>query len=634
LTTTAGVAATTGAQAELLQKPGTIFGRVLDAVSDEPVSGVLVAILDGRDNYVVTNSAGQFAFFDVTPGNKQFAAIKDGYVEGEFGIRWAGTNQPMTRNLHYPEGQFVPLTPGETRGPIEIRLWKLATIAGRVVDEAGNPIVAARVEAWPRAYAAGNAWLNRVYAGVGLTDDRGSYRIPQLLPGEYAVVFPSPTVTLPSDREVSSQSWAKVDAEVLRALVAYGSGPDNRSGRTAGLTVGDWRLASPRQPLPPTAHDLSTTMGYPTTFYPATTTPDAAALVTVGAGEVRADVDLQLTPIPTHSIYGVLASSEGTVPQTSLVLYQTGASGIADVQTAVAFSRGDGRFAFFGVPSGTYRVEVVDLPVEEAFKDSFRPNELIGSAPGAYLRVVSARSDRPTLWANAQLTVGERDVSDLRMTLQVGTRVTGRVVFESGSGRTSPSKELVLGFERADGRTMSVQNRNEIDVAEDGSFRSVELPGGKYFLRPSRLPAGWSLQSATWHGRDLSVMPFECPAEDVNGVVIVLTDRPTEISGAVATREGRPDPAATVVVFPRDSTTWSDFGVHPRSIALARADTFGRYVASGLPAGDYWIVAVDDTSLSIGLSPQLFGELSRVAAQARVALGDHQHLDLVTQAVR
>jgi hypothetical protein len=84
-------------------------------------------------------------------------------------------------------------------------------------------------------------------------------------------------------------------------------------------------------------------------------------------------------------------------------------------------------------------------------------------------------------------------------------------------------------------------------------------------------------------------------------------------------------------VFPLESKRWVDYGWQPREITSARVDEKGRYEIRGLPRGDYWIVAVDDTVLAAWNSPELFNALSRIAERLRVADGEARAIDLTAR---
>ena len=67
--------------------------------------------------------------------------------------------------------------------PIEIRLSRGAAISGRVIDELGDPVVAAQVV----AEAAASTTTGFTVAASTETDDRGEYRLGSLQAGTFAV---------------------------------------------------------------------------------------------------------------------------------------------------------------------------------------------------------------------------------------------------------------------------------------------------------------------------------------------------------------------------------------------------------------------------------------------------------------
>jgi hypothetical protein len=67
-----------------------------------------------------------------------------------------------------------------------------------------------------------------------------------------------------------------------------------------------------------------------------------------------------------------------------------------------------------------------------------------------------------------------------------------------------------------------------VTFAADGRFSSAELPPGRYYLRLTTPPAGWTFKSAMSNGRDVSNVPLSLD-RDANGVVLTLTDHPGEL---------------------------------------------------------------------------------------------------------
>jgi hypothetical protein len=116
--------------------------------------------------------------------------------------------------------------------------------------------------------------------------------------------------------------------------------------------------------------------------------------------------------------------------------------------------------------------------------------------------------------------------------------------------------------------------------------------------------------------------------------VLVLTDRPTLLSGTVRNQQGQGDTQADVVVFPADHQRWKQYGVGGRRARIARATKTGAYSIQGLPAGDYYVVAVDSASSREWQDPKFLEAASRVATRVTLLDGDKKTLDLKTSRIR
>ena len=178
-------------------------------------------------------------------------ASRGGYIDAAYGqSRPAGYGQP------------IPIAPGQRITDVEIRMWRHAVITGTVLDEAGEPVIGIRVQAMGGGHVAGR---RRYGAGAsGTTDDRGVYRIAQLVPGDYLVAVPSKQTSIPTEvmdvffaggttraqRDELGRELATIDAPVVPAGSRYATssgavddpaGPRYRDAhfpsqrRTAGL---------------------------------------------------------------------------------------------------------------------------------------------------------------------------------------------------------------------------------------------------------------------------------------------------------------------------------------------------------------------------------------------------------------
>ena len=94
-------------------------------------------------------------------------------------------------------------------------------------------------------------------------------------------------------------------------------------------------------------------------------------------------------------------------------------------------------------------------------------------------------------------------------------------------------------------------------------------------------------------GRDVSEVALTLGSDDVDGLALTLTNRPTAVAGTIRNAQGRPDANATVLVFHTDGA-WTDAGPSPRRLASTRPNRSGAFTITSLPVGDYHVIAIDD----------------------------------------
>ena len=152
---------------------GVVFGQVTEADSNRPVAGAIVSLsLQGSQQIrVMADAQGRFGFRDLPSGRFQVTASRAGWVDGAYG---------RTR----PSGPPLPLMlqDGEKVSGVSVPMWRFASIGGRVVDEAGDPIVNKTVRVLKRTTQGGK--LQLVPDSQDSTDDRGMFRAGMLEPGE------------------------------------------------------------------------------------------------------------------------------------------------------------------------------------------------------------------------------------------------------------------------------------------------------------------------------------------------------------------------------------------------------------------------------------------------------------------
>jgi hypothetical protein len=376
---------------------------------------------------------------------------------------------------------------------------------------------------------------------------------------------------------------------------------------------------------------------YRTTFYPGATSIMEAQVVTLRSGEDRTGVDFQLRPVPSVRVSGTLVGPSGPQAFMGIKLMPAGFDEFnidGGMMNYMAITDAHGAFTFLGVAQGRYELRgqrraPIPPPVERTAADPPGP---LPPPP------VPAES---TLWVAMPVSVADQDLDGLQVTLRTGVRLSGRVEFEGAAAVPGPDRvaRMRLDLEPSDGRiagqTSGILGQltpllGRIDAAARISTYSV--PAGKYLMTLNNIPDPWTLKSITANGRDVLTAPVELSDRDVDDVVVTLTDKPVKLSGSVRTVDGRSDGTASVIVFPVDRSARSDMGVNPRRIRSVRTGRDGMYSLLGLPAGDYFIVAIPDDAASNWDDAKALEALAIKATRLRVEAGATIRQDL--QAVR
>lgn len=146
-----------------LEPPRTLGGRVIDAATREALPGAWVWASDPAE-FATTGPDGGYQVISNSAGERQWVqATAPGYST-EFVQTAAGSEQAGT-----------------------LALAPLATLAGRVVDDAGRAIAGADVSATVEPGGRGISPASRT-AKIGLTDERGAFRLRGLEPDRRYVV--------------------------------------------------------------------------------------------------------------------------------------------------------------------------------------------------------------------------------------------------------------------------------------------------------------------------------------------------------------------------------------------------------------------------------------------------------------
>ena len=202
----------------------TVRGRVTALDSGTPLRGVEVRAraVNGRENRLVTTDAdGYFVISDLSPGEWQLTASKAGFI-----------SQQADQDRPFDASQPLTLTAGTI--DVSFALRRAGAIAGRIVDEFGEPLAGVKMQALRSTMQRGRRTLAPVGAG-DQTDDNGTYRLYGLPPGEYYVggsLRLAPVENLVIDAAGSVPTYypgVTSIADAQRVILAVGDEPENVS---------------------------------------------------------------------------------------------------------------------------------------------------------------------------------------------------------------------------------------------------------------------------------------------------------------------------------------------------------------------------------------------------------------------
>jgi hypothetical protein len=224
------------------------------------------------------------------PGGRYTLNVsKAGYVAMSYGQR-----RPEQ------QGTVLEITDGTTVDKIAFALPRGGVITGNVLDEFGDPIAGAQVNASRFRYVAGTRRLTP--AGGAQTDDRGAYRIYGLPPGEYYV------------------------SGMLR----------------------DSNFGAPGQT------NQAPAQGYAPTYYPGTPNPSEASRVIVRAAQETTNISLALAPTRLARITGRAVNSAGAPVVQGIVILSSPDQQMMGMMSATAMTDASGAFVVSGLAAGNY----------------------------------------------------------------------------------------------------------------------------------------------------------------------------------------------------------------------------------------------------------------------------------------
>lgn len=461
----------------------------------------------------------------------------------------------------FEAGKPLDIMAGQVLEKIDFSLPRGSAITGRITDEFGDPITDVQVQALRYQYVNGQRQL--VDAGrTAQTDDLGAYRIFGLMPGDYIV----------------------------------------RASMRPNMSQG------------PRAAETEQT-GYPGTYYPGVADVSQAQTVTAALGQELGAIGFSLVPARLARISGTVFGSDGRPLAGAMVMIRTRAgAGMSALRMNFVGNGGgnqvrpDGSFQLANVPPGEYVLDVQQRPQN--------------------LRNVQDMNLSQLEFASMPITVSGGDIDNLTLVTTPGVTVSGRVAYQ-GQGAPQSSLQVTArppsGGAAPVGMLMNARALGGGRVAQDGTFELRGLTGPQ-MIRVEGVPAGWTLKSITLDGSDITDAPYDFrPGNNITGLLITLTDRPSEITGSVSDGRGQPIADYVLVAFPEDAKLW---GAQSRFVQTTRPNQNGTFSIKGLPPGRYLAAAVPALENGSQNDPAVLEQLRPRARGFSLAEGQTLNLNL------
>jgi Carboxypeptidase regulatory-like domain len=476
------------------------------------------------------------------------------------GLYWLTADKASYLLARYPESaptlrnspRPFPLLDGQVLDSATLSLFHGSAISGRVVDSHGEPVEFANVQVMRLPRRGGGHVTMR---GGATTNDLGEFRVARLEAGSYLL------------------------------------------------------LAQPRR----NAYADSETRPVPT-FYPGSLMREQAVPITIERGGSVTGLELALVDGTMNRVTGTVLDSSGRPAPGGFVNVRAIVEGVPDgLDTADAAVKPDGRFELT-LAQGEYQIEARVI----------RPGT-VGPLQSGDEQVGMAR-----------LTVTREAHSDLTIVLGAGAKVAGRVVFEGSTPPPVPSNpgQFRVSFASPEGRGCRM---GRTELHPDWTF-SVDGLLGSCIAQVNSSLGQLSVKAVMAGDVDLLDRPvmFES-GRQLRNVEVLVTSKRTDLTFQVADDRGEPTREYVALVFPVDRARWvegsryirpfvpaplppepawdpTEPGAPGGAFAARSTATPGRRDSlTGLPQGDYYVVAVDDLDVDAVGDPSVLESLSRTA---------------------
>jgi hypothetical protein len=385
------------------------------------------------------------------------------------------------------------------------------------------------------------------------------------------------------------------------------SGTDDRGEfRAFGLMPGEYVVLGSQRSvlggaLPPGAGN-DAGEGFSPTYYPGTISSAEAQPVTLGVAQ-ETSVQFAMVASRLSRVSGRAVDSQGR-PAAGAQISLVTTTGNGTSSSSAGSVAADGSFGVGGVSPGEHTLQ-------------FRQGR-----PGV-----------PGEGASVPVVVAGTDIDGLQVTTGPGATVTGRLVWEGTSPRTTTSAPVALRVSAVQAEPQrqfamlgAFNNPLENGTPDDEGHFTISGVSGRVFFGVQGTPAGWIVKSVSLDGEEITDTPLDVTGRtSLSDVRVVLTDKLTNINGQVTDARGTALKDYVVVI---QGAEQKEPLLASRSIRVVRPDNTGRFETRGMRPGRYVATALEALEQGRQFSPEFQKELRRGAREFTVTEGQAVTVDL------
>ena len=502
-----------------------------------------------------TDAAGKFVFDDVAPGRYFLSAEKPGFVTARYGAR--------SNSL---AGTQLTLTAGMEMKDLSIKMAPQGVIAGKVLDQDGDPVVSAQVQVMRYAYARGRKQLQP--SGGSQTNDLGEYRLINLSPGRYYICATDPRQTQ--------------------------FGIQERPGRAGEAQIGNI-----------------------TTYYPNGADTSSAVAVDVAAGSEMRGIDVRLLQAKVYTVRGKATAASST-PLSAVLSFirKDDNSNMPALLNGGGNSqlRPDGTFEFRNIVPGTYILQLMQVFAA----NGNQPANVTGRAE---VTVGDSNVDDlvlplvPRPEVTGTVTLEEGDIATLLKPAQNAPDAASAV-----NPAFTQMGRLALTLNQTENGPGS---GSTAPVKEDGTFRFDNVGVTKYSLNALVLPQGTYLKSVRFAGQDVTHALIDTTSGTGGTLDVVLSSKAATVTGSVQNEKGEAAAGMMVMLWPKTPDA-SLTGGYRSSVT----DQSGAFKFQGLAPGDYYVAAWEELDPGLAQSADFLSHFTSDASAITLSEGGQESRDL------